>query len=76
MIRKDDKDDNMWVQLGIYGTVGFQLAIAVVGGLWIGYLLDQKFGTLPWLSIIGLGIGAVGGFYNLFRILNGYQSKK
>lgn len=62
---------------GIYGAVGLQLAITVVAGLYIGSLIDKKLETEPWLTLVGLVIGAVGGFYNLVRILNwkGQQSK-
>lgn len=58
------------IAFGIYGAVGFQLAATVVGGLFLGSWLDKKLGTLPWLTITGLVIGSIGGFYNLIRILN------
>lgn len=71
----DDKD-NMWVQLGMYGAVGIQLASAVVGGLLIGGWLDHRWGTSPWIAVTGLILGAIGGFYNLFKLLDWYQSRK
>ena len=67
---------NFWIQFGVYGAVGFQLAGAVVFGLLSGHYLDGKLNTSPWLAVIGLILGAAGGFYNLFRILKWYQSKK
>lgn len=74
MAEKDP--DNLLVIFGIYGAVGFQLALAVVGGLLLGHYLDGKFGTGPWLTIIGLTLGAVGGLYNLIRILKWQENRR
>jgi len=41
------------------------LMIVLIGG---GYWLDQKFGTGRVLTFIGLGVGLVGGIYNLYRL--------
>lgn len=70
------KSDNFLVAFGIYGAVGFQLAIAVVGGLYLGSLADKHFGSSPWLTLTGLIIGVTGGFYNLIRIMNWKQKRK
>lgn len=67
--------DPFLIAFGIYGAVGFQLAATVVGGLFLGSWLDKRLGTLPWLTITGLVIGSVGGFYNLIRILNWKQTR-
>ncbi|MBI4126636.1 MAG: AtpZ/AtpI family protein [Deltaproteobacteria bacterium] len=66
----DKNRDSIYFVLGLYGAVGLQLALAVVVGLVGGNFLDKQFGTLPWLTIIGLIVGSVGGFWNLIRILN------
>ena len=68
--------DSIAIALGIYGAVGFQLAAAVVIGLLGGNYLDTKIGTAPWLAIIGLILGSVGGFWNLIRILTWHRSRK
>lgn len=70
------KSDPFLIAFGIYGAVGFQLAATVVGGLLFGNWLDKKFETLPWLTIAGLVIGSIGGFYNLIRILNWKEARK
>lgn len=38
--------------------------VLALGGWW----LDGKWGTSPWLTVTGAGIGIVGGIYNLYRI--------
>jgi F0F1-type ATP synthase assembly protein I len=45
-----------------YTLVG---GIILLGGL--GYFLDGRLGTAPWLLITGLGIGIVVGFYELIK---------
>ena len=39
--------------------VGTACAISVVGAGAIGYGLDSAFGTLPWITFIGLAFGIV-----------------
>jgi F0F1-type ATP synthase assembly protein I len=48
-----------------YATAGFTFAgtMLVLGGA--GYLLDRVAGTQPWLLLLGLVVGAVGGFIHL-----------
>lgn len=67
---KNDKNkgDNFLIAWGLYGAIGFQLAGMVVGGLLLGQWIDRKWGTTPWLTLIGLILGSIGGFYNLIRI--------
>ncbi len=68
--------DSFIVAFGIYGAVGFQLAFAVVGGLYLGSLADKHWGTTPWLTLLGIIIGSVGGFYNLIRIMDWNRRRK
>ena len=46
--------------LGGYGTLGLEMVLSVLFGLFGGRWLDGRFGTEPWLMWIGfaLGIGA------------------
>ncbi len=79
MAKKDQnfkQSDSAMVAYGVYGAVGFQLAGAVIGGLLLGNWLDHKYGTEPWLALVGLMIGCVGGFYNLIRLLTWHQDRK
>lgn len=54
---------------GLYSGVGFQLAISVVGGLWLGKIFDQKFGTSPVFFFIGISLGTAAGFYGMVKLL-------
>ena len=70
------KGDPFIMAYGIYGAIGFQLATAVIGGLLFGGWLDKKWGTTPWLTLVGLILGSIGGFYNLIRIVTWNQNRK
>ena len=52
-------------------SVGFRIlgefVAAVVAGLIIGYAIDRAAGTSPAALIIFLLLGAVAGFYNIYR---------
>lgn len=50
-----------------YAGLGLELAGAVAGLTLLGYWLDGRWGTAPWLMLAGLAIGLVGGTYNLLR---------
>lgn len=65
----NDSDKSFLVTFGLYGGAGFTLAASVVAGLLGGNWLDKKLGSAPWLLLVGLIGGAVGGFYNFMRIL-------
>lgn len=68
--------DPFLLAFGIYGGVGIQLAAAVVLGLLAGDYLDDRLATTPWLTLVGLVLGAFGGFYNLIKILSWNQRRK
>jgi F0F1-type ATP synthase assembly protein I len=72
----EKKGDPFLLAFGIYGAIGFQLASTVIGGLMFGGWLDKKWGTTPWLTVTGLAIGSIGGFYNLVRLLNWNQTRQ
>jgi len=58
-----------WKGVGSYATVGLELALSVLVGLFGGRWLDQKLGTHGWLTVIGLGFGIAAGFRSVYRAL-------
>lgn len=56
-----------WKALGELSGIGITLVLATVIGLAAGYYADRWLGTKPWLTLLGLGLGIVAGFVNLFR---------
>ena len=59
-----------WKALGELSSIGLALVLATVIGLGAGYYADRWLGTKPWLMLLGLGMGIVAGFVNLFRSVN------
>ena len=49
-------------------SVGMELALAVVIGWAIGYWLDGKLGTEPWMMLLWLCIGIAAGFKGVLRV--------
>ncbi len=45
---------------------GLAWALSVLFFLGVGAWLDGKFGTSPWLLVIGAFVGAGAGFYSLY----------
>lgn len=55
--------------LGFYITQGFAFAAVLLVFTGAGYWLDTRWHTLPLLTLLGAGLGGVGGFLNLYRSL-------
>lgn len=51
-----------------FAAAGLELAIAIVVGYFGGRYLDAWLGTTPYLSYVGLLLGIVAGFRNLFSL--------
>ena len=46
-------------------TISFEFALPIAGGYW----LDLKWGTTPWLTVVGLVFGGALGFLGLVKLL-------
>ena len=55
--------------------LGTELVAAVAVGTIIGFILDNWFGTKPWLIIIFFFLGAAAGMLNVIRAANRMQKK-
>ena len=54
------------MQLARVSSMGLSMVIATVMGLGAGYLVDRYFGTKPWGFFIGLAMGIIAGFRNIY----------
>lgn len=50
-------------------SVGLEMGIAVLLGLFLGRYLDGRFGTTPWLLILGCALGMAAGMKGVFRYM-------
>lgn len=53
---------------GRYGSVGIELVLSLLVGLWLGHKGDEKFGTGPWLTLLGIVVGLYAGFRALWKV--------
>ena len=56
-----------WKGVGSYGTVGLEVILSILVGFFGGYWLDRKFGTNPWLTLIGFTYGVAAAARALYR---------
>ena len=60
---------SIWGQVAFYTSLGFIIPGSVIGGILLGWFLDEYLHTTPILSIIGGIAGAVGGIVEISQIL-------
>lgn len=58
---------SMTSQIGTTYRVFVELLAGVLVGGGLGWMLDQAFGTRPWLLLAFLLLGVVAGFWNVIR---------
>lgn len=51
-----------------YMNVGFYVLTPILVGVFIGYGIDRKSHTAPTFILIGVVLGAVSAFYNLWKL--------
>lgn len=56
-----------WKASGSYGTIGLELVLCILVGLFGGRWLDGKFGTEPWLAVLGFFFGLAAGAKAIWR---------
>jgi ATP synthase protein I len=61
-----EETKKLFRELWFYSSLSFSIALSIVIGLGIGYWLDMKFNTSPWLTLIFLGLGVIAGFRNIY----------
>lgn len=59
------KTRSIWFR---YSSMGLELGLSVLLGLWIGKALDDWLGTDPWGLILFLIFGMVAGYRSVFRM--------
>jgi len=65
--RQQDRPNPLLRKAGLYLAIGLEVPGAVLGGLLVGYLLDDYFGTSPWLLIALTAIAFTGAIVRLLH---------
>ena len=59
---------------GVLGGLGFLLVATTMLGYWVGHWFDRRWGTDPWLSVVGLLLGVAAGLVEMVRLINRYSN--
>ena len=65
--KKSNKNSESSSNMGAAFKMSTELVSAVVVGTIIGFILDNTFGTKPWLILIFFFVGVIAGIINVFR---------
>ena len=69
---KDSKQSSS-SNIGVAFKLSTEMVAAVVVGTIIGFILDNWFGTKPWLILIFFFVGVVAGILNVIRSAKNMQ---
>jgi F0F1-type ATP synthase assembly protein I len=70
------KKTDLWAKVGFYSSLGFILPGAIVGGLALGWYLDEKLHSRPLLTVLLAALGAVGGFIEILRLMTREEKRE
>jgi ATP synthase protein I len=59
----------MFRELAYYSSLGLSVSLAVFIGLAIGVVLDRKFDTSPWFTLVFLALGIAAGYRNIALVI-------
>lgn len=62
----EEETKQMFRTLGYISTLGMAMAFSIGIGAGLGYYLDSKLNTTPWLFFVFLGFGIAAAFRNLY----------
>ena len=69
--RPERRETGQLPRLSSLASGGLEFTGAILAGLFAGHWLDRRWGTGPWLVVVGVFVGAGAGFFGLYRSLTG-----
>lgn len=69
--RREQGHRSFWQSLGVLGMVGWPIALASVGGAWLGRYLDDRWGTGVQFTLMLLTVGVILGSFTAWKALKG-----
>ena len=74
-LNNSDKNNESKSSMGTAFKMSTELVSAVVVGTIIGFILDNWFGTKPWLILIFFFVGVIAGIMNVVKSAKNMQIK-
>lgn len=62
-------DSNPWKAMVFVGTIGIEIAIPLLAGIWLGRKADYHFDTAPIFLIIGIILGFTIGIWSVANLI-------
>lgn len=63
-----------WKGNASFGTVGLEIVLSMLVGLFGGRWLDGRFGSAPWLAMLGFAFGLAAGGKSVWRAFKDMQA--
>jgi F0F1-type ATP synthase assembly protein I len=70
------KKGSNYLKISKYAAAGLEFPSTVLGGMFLGYLLDSYFNASPWFTTILTFVGLVGAFVRLFQWVSYFSREK
>jgi F0F1-type ATP synthase assembly protein I len=58
-----------------FAGIGVQFAATILVFVFAGVWLDRRIGASPWFTLIGVFVGATGGFFSMYRKITAAQRR-
>lgn len=69
MESKGKLNNNSWLKDISLTSLGWDLALPIFGGVFLGYQIDRRFDTSYTFTLVLMLIGVVIAYYNLFKLI-------
>ena len=61
------------IRYGRYGAVAFEFSGGIAGGAFVGWWVDERYGTEPWALVALTLLAVVGGFIRLIQVVRRFE---
>jgi len=75
-VRSRDDSEPTFLKFSKYAAAGLEFPATVLGGMFVGYLVDTYFDTSPWFTAGLTFLALAGAFARLFQWLRYFSRDK
>ena len=70
-----EKEGPLFGKVARYAAIGVEFPSTIIGGMFLGYLLDRYFETSPLLATVTTLLALAGAFIRLVQLLNRFSGR-
>jgi F0F1-type ATP synthase assembly protein I len=75
-IDEEQEKESRYLRYAKYAAIGLEFPSTVIGGLLLGYFIDQHFNSSPWFTVSLTLLALIGGFVRLFQLLKHFAGRE